>query len=414
MRNRIVEATLRRPRRLSERMRICLLTRALPVHSKGGLEYHSYDLAHGVASRGHEVTVLSSAHPQGKELEREGNLKIHFLPGSTPGKYSLAFFRLLSSRLEQLHASERFDVVHSQGLAGMFLPRRFLRSLGERHVVTIHGTLFSETPLYREHFRQYSLPRKVAKLWQYKHRILVYPFYGRLLRRSSRVIVDSEFTRGELKLFREDVQSRLRLVRLGVSEARYPYILKDEARKRLNLNGTILFTLGRLEEMKGIRVALEGLRALPERHFRYLIAGTGSRRRELEQFCSKNGLWNVSFLGEVSAEEVPWYFAAADLFIYPELGQPAFGLVAIEAMLQGTPVLASRAGAIPEVVTSPVGFLFERGNPISLAEELQRLLESPDLLQAAASRCRDYVLRSFSYDSMIERTIGVYREIERA
>jgi glycosyltransferase involved in cell wall biosynthesis len=395
-------------------MRICLLTRALPVHRKGGLEYHSYDLATGLAARGNEVTVVTSAHPQGKTSETQGNVTVHFLPGRIPGKYSLAFFRSLNKRLEQLNADQRFDVVHAQGLAGMFLPRRLMRAIGSRYIVTIHGTLFSETPLYREQFRGYPLIRKIEKIWQYKHRLVVYPFYRKVLRNASCIIVDSEFTSNELKLSRGSVRSRLRVVRLGVSEARYPCISKDEARKRLNLSGTILFTLGRLEEMKGVRVALEGIRAISRKDFRYFIGGTGKERGSLETFCERNGLANVASLGEVPSEEVPYYLAAADVFVYPELGQPAFGLVAIEAMLQGTPVLASRAGAIPEIVTQEVGWLFERGSAASLAGELERLLASPELVRAAAARCRDYVLRNFSYDRMIDETIRVYQEIERS
>jgi glycosyltransferase involved in cell wall biosynthesis len=163
--------------------------------------------------------------------------------------------------------------------------------------------------------------------------------------------------------------------------------------------------------MKGIRVVLEAIKQIGRKDFQYVVGGKGRQRRELEEFCRRNGLSNVRFIGEVADEDVPYYLAAADLFVYPELGQPAFGLVAIEAMLQGTPVLASRAGAIPEIVTKEVGFLFKRGDAQSLAQELDRLLKSPQSLKEASAKCREHVLQNFSYDRMIDETIEVYNEI---
>jgi glycogen(starch) synthase len=228
---------------------------------------------------------------------------------------------------------------------------------------------------------------------------------------ASRIIVDSAFTYNELKLAIKDIEPRLRVIELGVDESRYPQVSKVEAREKLNISGTNIFTLGRIEKMKGVKVVLEALRLLKRKGFNYLIGGMGGQKRELEKYCRINKLNNVKFLGHIPDKDAPYYLAAADLFIYPELGQPAFGLVAIEAMLQSTPVVGSRCGAIPEVVREEVGWIFERGSPDSLATELKRLLDNPRLVDTKSQRCRQYVLDNFSYDRMLSQTINVYEEI---
>jgi glycosyltransferase involved in cell wall biosynthesis len=390
-------------------MNICLLTRSLPIHGSGGLESHTADLARGLAARGHTVHIITSAHPQGKQQETWSSVTIHHLKATRPGRYTPGFFRHMPRAVNALHVAQQLDIVHSQGFAG--LTYRPPKGGPPAFVVTIHGTLFSETPLSAEQFPSYSASEKIARLWRYRQRIAISPLYANLLRRAQRIIVDSQFTRQELLKSSPKLEEKIRVVPLGVDENQHPLVDKGEARQRLGLSGFILLTIGRLEEMKGVQVVLEAMAQCPRRDFTYLIGGAGSKKDELEAFCAARQLTNVQFLGRVSEELLSSYYAAADLFIFPELGQPAFGLVAIEAMLQGTPVLASRTGAIPEVVTSDVGFLFERGNAEELAKRLQEILQSPDLVETRARRCREHVRSHFAFDRMVDRTIEVYGEL---
>lgn len=390
-------------------MKICILTRSLPVHQAGGLESHTADLARGLAARGHTIHIITSAHPEAKRSETRESVIVHYLEGTRPGQYTPGFFRQMSRAINHLHTTEQFDIIHSQGFAGLiYRPHKAGRPA---FAVTIHGTLFSETPLAPPQFASYSVSEKIAKVWRYRNRIAVSPLYARLLRQAHRIIVDSQFTRQEILRGAPQLEEKIRLVPLGVDEKQYPLIDKHEARERLGLSGFILLTIGRLEEMKGVHLVLQALAQCGMKDITYLVGGEGSQRRELEAFCAAHQLGNVRFLGVVPHDLLASYYAAADLFIFPELAQPAFGLVAIEAMLQGTPVLASRSGAIPEVVTPDVGFLFERGNAADLAERLQGILQSRDLLEAKARRARKHVLTDFAFGHMIDRTVEVYSEL---
>src|SRR5208283_4207651 len=98
-----------------------------------------------------------------------------------------------------------------------------------------------------------------------------------------------------------------------------------------------------------------------------VIAGDGDYRSALESDVQSRQLKNVTFLGKVEEAKLPALYSAADIFIHPDLTAPAFGLVAVESMACGTPVLASHTGALPEVLSSDSGFLFPRGDAHQLA-----------------------------------------------
>ncbi len=390
-------------------MKICILTRSLPVHRTGGLETHTWELARGLVRRGRDVFILTTAHPDGRPSEERGGVKIRYVPHTKPARYTPLFFRRLNREILRLHKRERFDIVHSEGFAGLtFRPPADLPMLA-----TLHGTLFSETPLYGEQFSTYSFGQRMQKVWRYRWRILIRPFYLRFLSRARRIFVDSRFSFNETLDDLPGVRERLRIIPLGIDIERYVPIDRISARKRLGLapDAVILFTLSRLEEMKGLDVALDAIASLEQQNFIYIIGGEGRLRSALEKQCIRLGLSCVKFVGRIPEEDLAHYFTAADLFIYPEVSQPAFGLVSIESMIYGTPVLASKTGAIPEIVTPDVGWLFERGNSESLAAKLRQLLSDIEELRTRAAALRKYVIQNFSLDTFLDKTLEVYYEV---
>jgi glycosyltransferase involved in cell wall biosynthesis len=80
-------------------------------------------------------------------------------------------------------------------------------------------------------------------------------------------------------------------------------------------------------------------------------------------------------------------------------------------MAYGTPVIASRSGAIPEIVDEDVGLLFEKGNRDELAEKIKLLYENTDILNSLKSNIKKYVESNFTVEKMAERVLSVYNEI---
>lgn len=396
---------------MQKKMNICIPVRALPVHINGGMEKHTFTLAQGLAKRGHNVHIVTSAHPNYLSYENIDNLRIHYLPGTVPGKYSLSFWQKLNKKIDELNNEYKFDIIHFQGFTGLTYALR----KNKRYIVTIHGTLFSETLLYYPVFSKFNFIKKISLIYRYKSRILIYPLYKKMLSNAERIIVDSNFTRIELEGQNPKHALKIDIVPLGIGLDDLSSPSKHEARKKLGFGGSefVIFTVGRIDETKGIYTAIDSIKILNEKgnDVKYLIGGSGGLKEELEKYCRVNKLENIKFVGYIEDVELPQYYAAADIFLYPEITAPAFGLVAIESMRCGTPVLGSSRGAIPEIVKENVGWTFYPGDPIDLANKIHFLIHNQNEIAAKSEITKKYIEENFSIERMISKTISVYEKV---
>jgi glycosyltransferase involved in cell wall biosynthesis len=136
---------------------------------------------------------------------------------------------------------------------------------------------------------------------------------------------------------------------------------------------------GRLEHVKGLDLLLIAVKMLSERteeEFMLRLAGKGSLREELEQRCKTLGIQDrVSFLGRLSREKMLEEMQAANCFVLPSRYE-AFGVVLIEAMATGLPVIATRSGGPDSIVNAQNGLLIERDDAEELASAMQRMWEN--------------------------------------
>ena len=172
---------------------------------------------------------------------------------------------------------------------------------------------------------------------------------------------------------------------------------------------------GRLTRQKGVHVLLEAwptVRAqVPDA--RLVIAGDGPERRALQALTTDG----VSFLGAVPHRELDRATASAWVHVAPSSGFEPLGLAAIEAMMRGQPVVASRTGGLSEVVESGVtGLLVEPNDVPGLAAALVSLLRDRQRCETMGARGRDVAQRTFSEDAYVDRLVALYEELvaERA
>lgn len=186
-----------------------------------------------------------------------------------------------------------------------------------------------------------------------------------------------------------------------------------------------LFFLNQWSQEKGVWVLLKAIAILnklrPQKDFRWVIGGSSrywgidpndeNRIKNAMQLVSKE-FDNVEIIGDVKYSEYPGILKTMDIQVNPVVWQEPFGLVNVEAMAAGLPVIASAVGGIPEIVRSEInGLLIPPTNPEALARAINRLLDTPKLVEAMSIAARKTVVDSFTWQQHGEALLNVYRQI---
>jgi teichuronic acid biosynthesis glycosyltransferase TuaC len=177
---------------------------------------------------------------------------------------------------------------------------------------------------------------------------------------------------------------------------------------------SVLLSVSRLIPTKGIELNICAVKQLIEKHegLLYLIIGDGPDRAKLEKLTSDLGLSNhVVFIGHVPHETVMKYMANCDVFALPSW-QETFGLVYVEAMAHGKPVVAvQNQGVDGIVIHGKNGLLVKPRDIDSLVKALDFLLSQPEEARTMGERARKLVLEHYTSEKNAEKTLQVYHEV---
>ena len=180
----------------------------------------------------------------------------------------------------------------------------------------------------------------------------------------------------------------------------------------------ILF-VGRHIERKGIRYLIEAAKYLPRDQFEIRIVGVGDLTEELKKLASESATPNsaeIIFTGKLSPEALANEYRTANVFTLPAIvdskgDTEGLGVVLIEAMELGLPIVASNVGGIPDVVVDGVsGILVPEKDPQALASAYKRLAAEPELVKQLLAGSRKRIAECFTWDGIIERQIAVYNK----
>ncbi|MFC1979533.1 glycosyltransferase family 4 protein, partial [Chloroflexota bacterium] len=172
----------------------------------------------------------------------------------------------------------------------------------------------------------------------------------------------------------------------------------------------ILF-VGRLEKRKGLNYLLKAYKWVKEEfpESRLIIVGPGTRlRRKYEKEVRKRGFEDVIFVGYVSQDDLPRYYKTADIFCAPAIGWESFGIVLLEAMAAGKPVVASNIQGYASVVTHGVeGLLVPPKDEALLAQALISLMKDETLRQQMGARGR-LKAEEYGWEHVAQRILDYY------
>jgi phosphatidyl-myo-inositol alpha-mannosyltransferase len=354
----------------------------------GGVNEHVRFTYEAMARLGHDVWIITSKY--GKERENEGHIIRLGTGWAFPTNGSIGRVTLGWRFKQQARAvldEQRFDILHFHEPFVPFLSPTVLEASRTVNIGTFHA--------FGGFSPSYWVGRRFAG-------DLASRLHGRIAVSGAARHFISRYFPGEYRIIPNGVE-------LDRFERAEPY---EQLRDGV-LN--ILF-VGRLEERKGLIHLLKAYHRLRKRHVdaRLLVVGAGPKLREYRRYVGLRGIRDVEFLGRVTDEEKARYFASADVFCAPATGQESFGIVLLEAMAAGVPIVASDIHGYKQVVQRGVqGLLVEPRKPRALAAALYTLAADPELRDrmGEAGRAR---APEFSWERVTEQVIDFYREARSA
>jgi D-inositol-3-phosphate glycosyltransferase len=211
----------------------------------------------------------------------------------------------------------------------------------------------------------------------------------------------------------------------GVDTARFYPIPQDEAKEAINIGckNRLLLFVGRIEPLKGLPNLIRALQLIRQNstsenecYCLVVIGGdpdadSSTMSEEMvrvKALCKELGVEDlVVFLGKKSQETLPYYYSAADVLIMPSYYE-SFGMVALEAMACGTPVIASQVGGLPFLVQDGItGYVVPGGSPEALVNSLLNLMNNPDLRTKMGQQAASYAL-NYSWKLIAKRIARTY------
>jgi len=247
--------------------------------------------------------------------------------------------------------------------------------------------------------------------WRYK---LIYePFLEPAFLRASRIVVSSPALPAHAQAL-EAHGGRCEVIPFGldVHLAPAPAVHPAVAAVRARWPGPIALFVGRLVPYKGVEFLL---RALTESDVAAVIIGDGPLREPLEDLAASLGVDSRTFFaGAVDEGALAAWYGACDIFVLPSVTRAeAFGLVQLEAMARGKPVISTRIETgVPWVnIDGCTGLTVPPSDPAALASALRRLSADDELRRRMGANARDRFTMEFTAASMIDRTVAMYRRI---
>lgn len=256
--------------------------------------------------------------------------------------------------LETSLKDERFDLFHHHSV-GPFISLQiaeFARKHGLINVYTSHSNPDKS-------FVVQNLP------------IVFWPFFNYFLGFMDGTISVS----GKASQMIKDYQGPKAIIPNGISTEKFSRL--GPKIEGLQEDDTKVLFVGRLDERKGILIMIEAFDKLRKRvpKTRLLVVGEGFLGKQAHDLVSKKGLKNVEFFGAVTDEDLPKYYRSAQIFCAPSLGAETFGMVLLEAMASGLPVVASNIEGYKEVITGKGAELLVKAYDVDgLAQTLERLV----------------------------------------
>ena len=353
----------------------------------GGVTNHVENLYSQLKKRGHSVKIAAPSSLNSNTLDDPDFIAIG-KPISIPTAGSVARITLslrLGKNVQDFISSKRFDIVHIHEPVSPTLPLTFLRLVEDSALVgTFHAYAKRRTSL--------SLSRFILRKWASKlHKRIA-------VSEAAHEYID-RYLPGDYEIIPNGVD----LEKFSKNS------INPEKFNDGKIN--ILFQ-GRMEKRKGFNHLLKAYSNIKWTYpnSRIIVVGPGNIDREGRQIIAERGLTDINFVGFVPEEDLPGYYQAADIFCSPATGDESQGIVLLQSMAAGTPVLASSIAGYKTVITNNKdGILIDPLNESIFSSALLNLVENKTLRRTLSSQGLK-TIEKYDWNVVTEKILTVYKE----
>lgn len=386
----------------------------------GGAERVLFEQSSRLAQRGHDVHILTRKlpfHLQNQEVIL-GVKEWRYNVGHQRGV--LSFFKKTwqnSKRLfEFLQSKFRFDCINFHQPFSAIGAVRSPLSRNIKKVYTCHSLSFEE------YISRNAKPDEFTGKSLYFFNIFVRKWLEKdFLKKSDEILALSRFTQENLWRVHRIPMQNVSVIPGGVDLKRFhPADDKIKIRQRFNIlsEKIVLFTVRNLVPRMGLENLILAIQTVADNapDICLVIGGEGPLKDDLIALAKKTGVENyVRFMGFIAEDELPDYYRMADLFVLPTRELEGFGLVTLEAMASGVPVLGTPVGGTKEILGKfDPGFLFKDTSPDAMAklilEKYQLIHHNPEVWNDFSKRCRQFVEENYSWEKNVDALETLFRE----
>ncbi len=385
-------------------MKILMLTWEYPPRVVGGISRVVHDLSHRLIKDGHEVTVVTYKEGNVQDFEDDNGVKVYRVnnyminPNNFIDWIMQLNFNLISKATEIINKEGPFDVIHAHDWLVAYASKTLKDSFNIPIIATIHAT---------ESGRNSGIHDEVQRYINDTEWMLTYE--------ATEVIVNSNYMKSEIQRLFGLPYEKINVVPNGVNLNLYDGVERDYNFRRQYAadNEKIILYVGRLVYEKGVQNLIAAMpKVLNGYHdSKLIIAGKGGMIDELRDEVRRLNIENkVYFTGYLNLEQVTKMYKCADVAVFPSTYEP-FGVVALEGMLSGTPVVVSDIGGLNDIVQHREnGMKSYAGNPNSIADSILELLYNPGLCVELSRAAKAKVKSQYNWTKIAQDTHFIYQK----
>lgn len=346
----------------------------------GGVGVHIHSLSKELVRQGHEVYVITYPHKNIRDIDG-----IHVIGTkgiNIPGLRALTFKKNAKKALEKLIDEVDIDIIHGHylfpaGAAAVEVGKK----RGIKTYVTAHGSDMFEV---------------------YKKQSFMRPTIKKVLKDADRVFAVSEALKHEIIATGVvGIADKTRIYWNSVDINKFRDVEDNTLIREFNLPmKPIVLFVGNLIKRKNVESLLEA-KKLAKTDYQLVVVGDGPLLKSLKEKVKNENIYNVVFTG--ARNDIERLIPACDMLVLPSFSE-SFGLVLIEALACGKPVIGSDVGGIREIISPSIGLLIDPHSPSTIANAIEKIFNDDDLRNLfksnARGRAEDFSKVEIPYDEL--------------